>query len=599
MLPAVLHLNALRSLYAADPSALEKVIDALCNRIDHYPDKAVFISRAPQADLKREAVALLERVPDPGSLPLWGIPFAVKDNIDVAGLPTTAACPAFAYVPSQDAAVVARLKAAGALVIGKTNLDQFATGLNGTRSPYGAPRSVFSPDLISGGSSSGSAVAVAAGLAAFALGTDTAGSGRVPAAFNNIVGVKPTPGLLSTTGVVPACRSLDCVSILSASVADGVRIRRVAEGFDASDAFSIQAKPATLPKRPRIGVLPPAQREFCGDEDYAALYEQAIVRAATFGDVVEFDYGPFQEAAALLYEGPWVAERLAAVEAFHAKSASEMDPTVRTIVEGAQGRSAVDLFRGLYRLAELKRVTAVAWNAMDVMLLPSVPTTYTVEAMLADPIRLNASLGLYTNFVNLLGYAAVAVPSGFRSDGVPFGVTFIAQGCTDDALARLSSGFHVVSSTGAGRARQAVPNRPLLPQVEESRLEIAVVGAHLSGQPLNWQLTEVDGKLMETTRTASGYRLFVLPDTDPPKPGLIREPAFNGQGLEVEVWSLPADAFGRFVADIPAPLGVGKITLADGRAVTGFLCEPYALEGAHEITALGGWRAFRREAAAG
>ncbi|MCW2284934.1 allophanate hydrolase [Rhodoblastus acidophilus] len=489
------------------------------------------------------------------------------------------------------ATVVARLRAAGALLVGKTNLDQFATGLNGTRSPYGAPRCVFNRDYVSGGSSSGSAVAVARGLVAFSLGTDTAGSGRVPAAFNNIVGVKPTPGLVPATGVVPACRSLDCVNVFAADVADGVAVRRIIEGFDAQDPYSAAPAPIGLPPQPRVGVLTTGDREFYGDAENAKLYAQAVAQAETLGwRVVEFDYAPFAEIAALLYEGPWLAERLAAIEPFLAQKPEALDPTVRGLIESAKKFSAADAFRGQYRLQELFRAADKEAEKFDVLLLPTSPTIHTVEAMKADPVRLNAQFGRYTNFVNFRGMAAIAVPAGFRADGLPFGVTLIGPPQSDEALAPFAAAFHAASGCGAGVARESVPAQAPAPLT--GSLEIVVVGAHLAGQPLNWQLTQAGGWLVEATRTAPDYRLYALANTTPPKPGLIHEPGFAGPGLEVEVWSLPAEAFGRFVDAIPAPLGVGKITLASGRRVTGFLCEAHALTGAREITNHGGWRDF-------
>ncbi len=584
--------RVLRARYAARPAAVLDVVEEVLARIASCDDPSIFISRVAPDDLRAAARDLLARAPDPVGLPLWGVPYVVKDNIDVAGMATTAACPDYAYDAEKDAFVVARMREAGALLVGKTNLDQFATGLNGTRSPFGAPRCVFNRNYVSGGSSSGSAVAVARGLVTFSLGTDTAGSGRVPAAFNNIVGIKPTPGLVSTSGVVPACRSLDCVSIFAANVADGVAVRRVIEGFDAEDAYSTAAPPKSLPPRPRVGVLAPKDQEFYGDADCAALYAAAVAGAGALGwRTVEFDYAPFTEIAALLYEGPWLAERLAAIEPFLEAKPDALDATVRGLIESARLFSAADAFRGQYRLKGLLREVNAEAEQFDFLLLPTSPTIYSVEAMRADPVRRNAHLGRYTNFVNFCGMSAIAVPAGFRADGLPFGVTLIAPSLCDDALAPFAAAFHAASGCGAGAGREPVASAPPASPVGD-RIEIAVVGAHLSGQPLNWQLTQGGGWLVETTRTAGDYRLYVLPKSTPAKPGLIREPGFSGAGLEVEVWSLPADSFGRFVADIAAPLGVGKVRLAGGREVTGFLCEAHALAGAEEITPWGGWRAF-------
>lgn len=592
MLPDILTLDSLRAAYAGGTSPVEALAE-VARRRAAWPDRAVFIAETPGDVLRAEAEALLARAPEPNSLPLWGVPFAVKDNIDAAGLPTTAACPAFAYEPAGDAATVARLRAAGAIVIGKTNLDQFATGLNGTRSPYGAPRSVFDPAYVSGGSSSGSAVAVAAGICAFALGTDTAGSGRVPAMFNNIVGVKPTPGLVSAAGLVPACRSIDVITVFAPTVGDAVAVRRLMEGWDPADAFSRRAVPVGLPPAPRIGVLAGAEREFYGDAEVAALYDAAIARAEALGaTIVPFDYAPFREAASLLYDGPFVAERLAAVEGFLASNADDFDPTVRRIIEGAIGKTAVEAFRGRYRLEELIQAVAPVWEAVDLLMLPTSPTTATVAAMLADPIGENSKFGRYTNFANLMGLAAIAVPGGFGPSGRPAGVTLVGPGFSDDALAPFAARMHAAAACGLGRDRGAPVPPPPAPFVPEGWITLAVVGAHLTGMPLNPQLTAPGGVCLGEAATAPSYRLYALKGTVPPKPGMAHDPGFQGPGLAVELWALPPDAFGAFVAAIPAPLGIGKVLLADGRAVCGFLCEGHALEGAEEITAFGGWRAY-------
>jgi allophanate hydrolase len=594
MIPTILDLASLKALYSEGLSPLDLVEEVIARR-KASDDPAIFITETPDDDLRAAASALMAASPEPNSLPLWGVPFAVKDNIDAAGLPTTAACPAFAYSPENDATVVSRLMAAGAIVIGKTNLDQFATGLNGTRSPYGAPRSVFDKAYVSGGSSSGSAVTVASGLASFALGTDTAGSGRVPAAFNNLVGIKPTPGLVPNVGVVPACRSVDVVTVFAATVGDGVAIRKVMDGLDAGDPYSRRAVPVALPASGlRIGVLGGAEREFFGNASVEALYDAAIERAKSMGaTIVPFDYAPFRQAAELLYNGPWVAERLAAVNEFIGTNADDFDPTVRKIIEGAKAYDAVDAFEGQYRLGHLRQKALVEWEKLDILMLPTSPTTYTVEAMLADPIVKNSHFGRYTNFANLFGYAAIAVPGGFGADGLPSGVTLFGPSFSDDALAPFADAMHRAAAAGMGKDRTAtLPEASKVAEPDDGLVTIMVVGAHLTGMPLNHELTGPGGKLVKTCRTAGEYRLFVLPNTTPPKPGLIREPGFAGKGLEVEVWKVTPSAFGRFVQNIPAPLGIGKVTLDDGSQVSGFLCEPYAIEGAQEVTDLGGWRAY-------
>ncbi len=595
MLTPMLGLADLRALYAGGLMPCH-VMDALAERMAAADDPAIFITAVGRDGLRRQAEDLRRRAPEPNSLPLWGVPFAVKDNIDVAGLPTTAGCPAFAFTPERDAFAVARLKAAGAIVVGKTNLDQFATGLNGTRSPYGAPRCVFDPAAISGGSSSGSAVAVAAGLAAFALGTDTAGSGRVPAALNNIVGIKPTPGRISASGMVPACRSLDTISVFAGCVADGIAVRRVVEGFDEADAYSRLGEGVDLPSRPRVGVLQPRDRAFFGDGETARLYDEAVNRLDACGaEATAFDFAPFREAAALLYDGPWIAERLAALEAFMRDHADALDPTVRAIVEDGRRFSAVDAFRGRYALEALRRRTAETWAACDALLLPTAPTTYTVAAMSADPIRLNSNLGHYTNFANLLGLAAIAVPAGFTPAGLAFGVTLLGPASSDDALAPLADALHRAVGCGMGRSRTGISSAIAAQTAGSSRIELAVVGAHLSGLPLNGQLVALGGTLLRQGRTAGDYRLYAVPGTVPPKPGLVRDPGFAGEGVPAEVWSLAPAAFGRFVAAIPQPLGIGRVAMADGSMPSGFLCERWAIDGAPEI--VGGWRAYAATAA--
>ncbi len=564
----------LRAEYAAGRTPQDVV--RLCHeRIQQRGADGVWIHVPPLEELLHLAASVAT---DP-SLPLYGVPFAIKDNIDVAGWPTTAACPEFSYVAEHDATVVARLKAAGAIPIGKTNMDQFATGLVGTRSPYGIPRSVFSKDHVSGGSSSGSGVAVAAGLTAFSLGTDTAGSGRVPAAFNGIVGLKPSCGLLSTKGVVPACRSLDCVSIFTQNVADARVVLGIAQGFDPDDCYSVALKPRPVPMgSPRVGVLPDSQREFFGDAAAADGYAQAIERAVALGwSVVECDFAPFRDMAIQLYAGPWVAERLAAIEPFMKEHAGSMDPTVRQIIEGANGITASAAFRGVYERQRLLRVASAAWEKMDALLLPTVPTHYTVDEVLADPVRLNSRLGTYTNFVNLLNLCAIAVPGNARPDGLPFGVTLMAPAGCDDALAVLAARF-----TGEGGVQPPI----------DGLIPVAVVGAHLEGQPLHQQLAERKAQLLWKGRTKPCYRLYALAKTTPPKPGLVRDAEYAGQGIEVEVYGMSAESLGTFMTLVGPPLAIGNVELSDGRWVKGFVCEPAALAGSTEISEFGGWRAW-------
>jgi allophanate hydrolase len=582
---------SLAAFYATGGTPLA-IIDHILARIAAEGERPVWITLVPPDRLRAEAETLLARRAAGDDLPLFGIPFAVKDNIDAAGLPTTAGCPDFAFRPQQSATVVTRLQAAGALLIGKTNLDQFATGLVGTRSPYGAPGSVFSADHVSGGSSSGSAVAVAAGLVSFALGTDTAGSGRVPAAFNNIVGLKPTRGLISTSGVLPACRTLDCVSIFAGTVPDAALALRIAQGYDPTDPYS---RPAPTPASTNLsapfrfgvptGIAPegPAAR---------ALHEAAIARLQSLGGIaVPFDLAPFAAAGALLYQGPWVAERLAALQSRGFTTWSAMDPTVATIISAAGAITAADAFAGLYKLAEAARATAPLWQSFDVMLLPTAPFHPRIDAVRADPIAVNARLGSYTNFVNLLDLSACAIPAGITDEALPYGITLIAPAFADASLAHLAARVHAaLPAATIGATGHAVP--PTLPPAAMSEtVDLAVVGAHLTGQPLNHQLTTRAARHIRTTRTATGYRLYALAGTTPAKPGLVRDAA--GEGLiEVEIWRLTPAAFGSFVAEIPAPLAIGTLTLEDGTTVKGFVCEPAAIEGATDITAHGGWRAW-------
>lgn len=583
-----LTLAGLKAAYAKGTKVRDVMADVL-RRIDAYKDPAVWISRA-SADAVLARAAALDRDASARDLPLFGVPFAVKDNIDCQGFPTTAGCPAFSFMPEENATVVAKLLAAGAILLGKTNLDQFATGLVGTRSPYGAPRSVFNTDYISGGSSSGSAVAVAAGLVVFSLGTDTAGSGRVPAAFNNIVGLKPTRGRLSTRGVVPACRSLDCVSIFANNAADAAAIAAVAEGVDAADAFSRpMSRVSALPEAFRFGVLSSAERNFFGDANCAALYDASIARLISLGGTpVEFDYAPFRQAAALLYEGAWVAERTAAIGDFLALHDNDVDPSVRAIIAGGKSLSAVDAFNGQYRLAECRRKADAEWQKMDLMLLPTAAVHYTVEEVSADPIQKNADLGRFTNWVNLLDASAVAVPAGFRNNGLPFGVTLLAPAFAEAGLTNIAQRFHAASATGAGLSRAPVSVEAV--QVHDDGIDLFVVGAHLSGMPLNKELVALKARFVAAVQTAPDYALYALANTSPAKPGMVRVP--GSASIAGEVWRLTPQAFGSFVAKIPAPLGIGKITLSDGHQVSGFLCEPYVLADARDITHFGGWRAF-------
>ncbi|MEV4732389.1 allophanate hydrolase [Saccharopolyspora sp. NPDC049426] len=529
---------------------------AAYRRIAEVDRPEVWIDLRPESDLLIEAAEVAERAAAGEALPLAGKLVAVKGNIDVAGLPTTAGCPAYAYHPAEDASAVAKLRAAGALVLGTTNLDQFATGLVGTRSPHGAVRNAVDPERISGGSSSGSAVAVALGIADLALGTDTAGSGRVPAALNGIVGLKPTHGLVATDGVVPACASIDCVTVFA---------RTAGEAHAALDVLSPSVQAWTPAAPHRVGVPDP---EDLGElaPGWAEAFQDVVERFRSSGaELVRVDLEPFLRAAELLYQGAFVAERYAAVGEFVDAHRDQVDPTVGEIISAAGRIPAHRVFTDQQRLAELGAEAAVQLGGIHALLLPTTTGHPTLAEVAADPVGVNSALGRFTNFANLLGLSALAVPAG-RVDDLPFGVMLVGAAHQDRALAHLAS---------------------LLEETEP--VQLAVAGAHLTGQPLNHQLTDRNARLVRTTTTAPTYRLHAL-NTTPPKPGLVRTD--TGGAIEVEVWELTPAAFGSFVAALPAPMAIGAVELADGTEVRGFLCEPAALTGTQDITHHGAWRTY-------
>ncbi|MCB1206372.1 MAG: allophanate hydrolase [Verrucomicrobiae bacterium] len=584
-----LSIPSLHAAYRSGNLTPRALVASLRERIA-ASDPRIWISLTSEARLE-SVLSVLEKS-SPDSLPLYGIPFAIKDNIDLASAATTAACPDFAFHPDKDATVVDRLISAGAIPMGKTNLDQFATGLVGVRSPYGTPENPFHPDFIPGGSSSGSAVAVARDLVSFSLGTDTAGSGRVPAGLNELIGLKPSLGLLSTKGVVPACRSLDCVSLFTKSAAEAATVLGVAAGFDPDDPYS---RPQGESRWWRaddftFGVPREDQLEFFGNDEAAALFAEALVRLESIGGRrVEIDFAPFLEAALLLYEGPWVAERFAAIEDFLRDHPESLHPVTRAIIEKGGDPRAVDGFRAQYRLRALKRRADAVFEAVDCLVTPTAGTAYTVAEVEADPVRLNSNLGYYTNFMNLLDLSACAVPAGrLASSGVPWGITLVAPPFAEEAL---------LGTAGRYLGEEARLSGPGLPP---DWIEVAVCGAHMRGLPLNGQLTSRGARFLAEDRTAPAYRLLALPATDglPPRPGLIRESGEAGASILLERWAVPASQFGSFVAAIPSPLGFGKVELESGRLVTGFLCESVVPEGSREITGLGGWRAFLAEGAA-
>ena len=583
-------LSALRKAYADGLGAAD-LIDEVYARLEAIGDPNIFIHLRDVSDVKAEAVALGAFDPD---RPLWGIPYAVKDNIDVAGIETTAACPAYAYMPSEDAFVVAKLRAAGALVIGKTNLDQFATGLVGVRTPYGAPRNSIDPEIVPGGSSGGSGVVVGHGAVTFALGTDTAGSGRVPAALNNIVGLKPTLGTLSASGVVPACRTLDTVSVFALTVDDAYDVFAAARGFDASDAYSrdFRHQPMVKPSKTlRIGVPDSASIEFNGDGVQQAAFARDVSRLADTGaEIVEVDFAPLFSIAAMLYQGAWVAERHTVIADLLARDPEAVFPVTRQIIGSAEGMSADDAFLGFYRLAELKRVAEPMMAGLDMLCVPTIPRFATVAELEADPIGPNSMLGTYTNFVNLMDMCGIAVPTAPRSDGRPGSVTLLAPAGQDAEVAALARIFEMGCHRNMGATAQPLPAVADLPERAEDRIDLAVCGAHMTGLPLNWQLTELGATFKSATRTSPSYNFYALSGGPPARPGLVRSASGAGASVAVEVWSLPKTAFGAFISGIPAPLSIGSVELENGSWVKGFLCEASGVTDGEDITHLGDWR---------
>ena len=585
-------LQALRAAYAAGTSPID-VIDEVFARLDIANDPGIFIHLRDRESLKAEAASLGAYNPD---MPLWGIPFAAKDNIDVAGVETTAACPAYAYTPEKDAFVIANLRAAGALVIGKTNLDQFATGLVGVRTPYSAPLNAVDPEIVPGGSSGGSGVIVGHGIVTFSLGTDTAGSGRVPAALNNIVGLKPTLGTLSATGVVPACRTLDTVSIFALTVDDAYDAFAVARGFDPLDAYSKPLEHEKLTASPmplRIGVPDAASIEFFGDHVQQAAFDRDVAILKAKGATIEYiDFAPLYAIANMLYEGAWVAERYTVIDDLLATNPDAVHPVTRKIITHAESMSAADAFKGMYRLADLKREAEPMLADLDMMCVPTIPTFYSVADLEADPVTPNSNNGTYTNFVNLLDMCAIAVPTAPRGDGRPGSVTLIAGAGQDADVAVIARGFEAdcIRTMGATvhpvQAPSALPNRP------SSQIELAVCGAHMTDLPLNWQLTDLGATFLRKASTSANYKFYALAGGPPARPGLVRIDGADGGAIALEIWSLPKTAFGTFMAGIPAPLGIGTVELSDGSSVKGFICEANGTKGATDITNLGDWRSF-------
>ena len=582
--------------YRSAPDSLRTTLSLVMGSLSQNDNAWIYLATAEQLEVQILHLEALRHQHEGllSALPLYGVPFAVKDNMDIAGWPTTAACPAFAYTAEADATVIANLKAKGAIVIGKTNLDQFATGLVGTRSPYGAVPNTFNPDYVSGGSSSGSASVLARGLVAFSLGTDTAGSGRVPAGFNNVVGLKPTKGWLSNTGVVPACRLNDSVSIFALTVADAQTVAQAAGGFDAADAYSRRnpfTAPVAMSPHPRFAV--PDSLEFFGDALAEFEFDQALERLNSSGiTLVPVDFTPFRELAEQLYYGAWVAERTVAVGEIFEESPEAMDPIVHGIVANGLNYTASDAWRAEYLRAELSRKINLTLEGFDALVVPTSPTIRTQQELVQEPVLYNSQFGIYTNFTNLADLSALALPSSLRADGLPAGITLVAPAWHDDALASFGRQWQRSLSLPLGATGLAMKPEEFMisAPVSAASVRVAVVGAHLTGMPLNVQLTSRNAVRVEQTTTAATYKLYALANTTPPKPGLVR--AASGSAIIVELWDIPLARFGEFVAEIPAPLGIGSLELADGRTVKGFICEPWAISEATDITHFGGWRSY-------
>lgn len=586
-----LDIAELHKRYRAGQLTPAAVIADIRRGIAASRDHNIWLRVLDDAELKGYLARLQGKSPD--ALPLYGVPFAIKDNIDLAGIPTTAACPAFSYTPERSAFAVRLLLAAGAIPLGKTNLDQFACGLTGARSPHGAVGNAFDRCYSAGGSSSGSAVAVALGQASFALGTDTAGSGRVPAAYNNLIGLKPTRGRVSAAGVVPACRSLDCVSILALNPDDAGRVFNCLDSYDPLDIYARKAANSAAPAPRRIGVPRDSALAFFGNSDYPALFEAFTARLLKAGyEMIELDITPFTEAANLLYQGPWLAERHIAIEHIMARHPQDLFAVTAEIIGPAAELKTVDAFKSFYELQRLKRQADEIIKQADCMLLPTAGTHYRLDEIERAPIQTNSNLGYYTNFMNLLDYAAVAIPAGFNQAGLPFGVTLFAEAFQDRGLLRLAG--DILRSHPARMGATGFTWSPATEQraaAEPDYIDIAVCGAHLSGMPLNYQLTACEASLVKSARTAAAYKLYALAGGPPFRPGLIKDET-GGRSIEVEVWRMPMNRFGEFVAAIPQPLGIGKARLEDGAEVSSFICEAHAVKDARDITQFGGWRRY-------
>lgn len=594
------NLDAVRQGYLDGDFTPRELVSYLIAKADLYPQKNIWIKRLSEEELEPYLLRLESSSAE--ELPLYGVPFAVKDNMDIEGIPTTAACPEFSYVAQESAFVVQKLVEAGAIPLGKTNMDQFATGLVGTRSPepWGPCQNAFAAEVISGGSSSGSAVAVSMGLASFSLGTDTAGSGRVPAMLNNIYGLKPTRGLFGMSGVVPACRTLDCPSVFALCVEDAEKLFAVLACKDPKDPYA-RANPFSNSHRafgqpavaPVIGVPKPGQLEFFGEQSASELFQAALQEWQTLGaTVVEVDFEPLLQAAKLLYEGPWVAERYAAIESMLEQQPHAIHEVVRGIIESAADKDAVAAFKAEYRLQEYRVFAEKLFEGVDFLLSPTAPRSYLITELLANPVELNSNMGYYTNYMNLLDLCGLAIPAGFMANGIPFGITMIAPRFREMSLLNHALDWERMKKLPMGATSRVHSTKKAYNRVSNAqRIQVAVCGAHLSGMPLNWQLQEREATLLTETRTSNNYRFYALKGGPVKRPGLVRDEQ-DGRSILVEVWSIPESEFGSFVAAIPYPLGIGKLELEDGNWVSGFVCEGLAVKDAEDITALGSWRKY-------
>ena len=591
------NLFSLRHAYLSGNLTVSEVIHEVLERAASFAGHNIWISLQQPEILLAQAHKLGQQ--DPQHLPLYGIPFAIKDNIDCSGLPTTAACPDFSYLPKQTAYAVQLLMNAGAILIGKTNMDQFATGLNGTRSPepYGICKNSLNPDYIAGGSSSGSAVAVALNIVSFSLGTDTAGSGRVPAAFNNIVGLKPTRGLISCSGVVPACKSLDCVSIFSRTVEEADYLLGILDQYDSHDCYvrpDRQLEPvqnSAGDMKLRFGIPKPGQLNFFGDDESVGLFRQAVAAFENLGEVVEVDFQPFLEAAVLLYGGPWVAERYAGIRDLIEAQPEALHPVIRRVLSTAQDKTAIDAFDAFHRLQKLKQQAQVTLRGLTCMVTPTAPRIYRIDEVLADPVTLNNNLGYYTNFMNLLDLCAVAMPSGFYTNGLPFGITLFSTALSDRRLLGYAKSVENLRSKGYGQAESKNENPDSLSPPSTNYRRIAVCGAHMHGLPLNQQLLTLGARFYTSTHTSANYRLFKLAIVPPERPGLVRDET-QGRSIALELWELPKTQWAAFIGNIKSPLCLGAVELADGQWEYGFLCENYPIANSVEITHFAGWRNY-------